>query len=69
MFLSHQLIMLASQYKAKLCKLMNDGSAVTFVDLVPLLRALGTEAFLDQLHNQKVTLMECLQGAEGKSPS
>ena len=58
--------MLANQYKARLSKIMNDGSAVTFVDLVPLLRALGTEAFLDQVQSQRESLLECLQGADGK---
>ncbi|XP_067941918.1 centromere/kinetochore protein zw10 homolog [Watersipora subatra] len=65
MFLSHQLILLASQYKARLTKVMNDGSGVTFVDLVSLLRALGTQSFLDQLHSQKLNLLDCLKGAEG----
>ena len=61
MFLSHQLIMLANQYKARLTKILSDGSAVTFVDLVPLLRALGTEALLDQIQNQRDNLLDCLR--------
>ena len=66
MFLSHQLIMLANQYKARLTKILSDGSAVTFVDLVPLLRALGTEALLDQIQNQRDNLLDCLRAAEGR---
>lgn len=58
--------MLANQYKARLTKILSDGSAVTFVDLVPLLRALGTEALLDQIQNQRDNLSDCLRAAEGR---
>jgi len=67
MFLSHQMILLASQYKPRLSSILQDVSAVTFVDLVPLLRAQGTESFLDQIQFQKENLLEYLQAAEGKS--
>ncbi|KAF6024759.1 ZW10 [Bugula neritina] len=65
MFLSHQMILLASQYKPRLSSILQDVSAVTFVDLVPLLRAQGTESFLDQIQFQKENLLEYLQAAEG----
>ena len=58
--------MLANQYKARLTKILSDGSAVTFVDLVPLLRALGTEALLNQIQNQRDNLLDCLRAAEGR---
>jgi len=46
---------------------MTNATAVTFVDLVPLIRALGTGAFMDQLKTQKENLQDCLQAAESKS--
>lgn len=61
--------MLANSYKARLSAILDDASAVTFVDLVPLLRALGTETFIQQLSAQKSDLLEFLVAADGKELS
>lgn len=66
MYLSHQLIMLANNYKARLSTILDDVSSITFVDLVPLLRALGTEVLVEQLSAQKTDLLDCLLAADGK---
>ena len=66
MYIAHHLLTLGHQYKAKLPEPLCQGAA-TFVDLVPKIRRLGTEAFLQQMAAQKQQLIEFLNGAHGKT--
>ena len=53
---------LGHQYSKKLPESIN----VTFVDLVPKIRQLGTEYFLRQLATQREQILEYLNAANGK---
>ncbi|KAK3591551.1 hypothetical protein CHS0354_041595 [Potamilus streckersoni] len=61
MFISHHLMTLGHQFSKKLPQ----NISTTFVDLVPKIRRLGAESFLQQLAQQKAQLLEYLQAASG----
>ncbi|KAK3093664.1 hypothetical protein FSP39_018645 [Pinctada imbricata] len=61
MFISHHLMTLGHQFRAKLPSNLN----ATFVDLVERIRKLGVQNFLQQLAKQKDLMSEYLQGAKG----
>ena len=64
MFIAHHLLTLGHQYKSRLPPPLNQGAA-TFIDLVPCLRRLGTECFLQQLSRQRDQLLDTLKQASG----
>ncbi|GBN40262.1 Centromere/kinetochore protein zw10 [Araneus ventricosus] len=57
MFLAHQLYTLGSLYQSD----FQTEISMTFVDLVPEVKKLGTEAFLAQMRHQKHQLLQLLQ--------
>ncbi|XP_045165863.2 centromere/kinetochore protein zw10 homolog [Mercenaria mercenaria] len=61
MYISHHLMTLGHQFSKKLPQTIN----ATFVDLVPKIRRLGTESFLQQLSKQKAQMLEYLAAANG----
>ncbi|XP_066495731.1 centromere/kinetochore protein zw10 homolog [Tiliqua scincoides] len=62
MYIAHHLLTLGHQFRGRL----SDGT-VTFVDLVPGFRRLGTECFLAQMRVQKGELLERLSSARNFS--
>ncbi|KAL4238190.1 Centromere/kinetochore protein zw10 [Mactra antiquata] len=61
MYIAHHLMLFGHQFSKKLPTTIN----ATFVDLVPKIRRLGTEAFMYQLTKQKAQLSEYLSAANG----
>lgn len=61
MYISHHLMTLGHQFSKKLPTSIN----ATFVDLVPKIRHLGTESFLQQLSKQKAQMSDYLAAANG----
>lgn len=61
MYIAHNLMILGHQFNKKLPQNIN----ATFVDMVPTIRRLGTESFLQQLSKQKAQLSEYLAIANG----
>ncbi|KAL4687999.1 hypothetical protein H8957_004626 [Semnopithecus entellus] len=66
MYIAHHLLTLGHQFRLRLAPILCDG-AVTFVDLVPGFRRLGTECFLAQMRAQKGELLERLSSARNFS--
>ena len=64
MYVAHHLITLGHQYRNKLPEPLRSGAA-TFIDMIPKIRRLGTEAFLQQMTKQKQQLLDYLTGANG----
>lgn len=64
MYLAHHLLTLGHQFQSQLPKPLTMAS-VTFVDLVPKLRRLGTECFMRCLQKQRDELIGCLKNARG----
>ena len=62
MYIAHHLMTLGHQFSKKLPQTIN----ATFVDLVPKIRRLGTETFLQQLSKQKAQMLEYLAAANGR---
>ncbi|XP_076314532.1 zeste-white 10 kinetochore protein [Tachypleus tridentatus] len=60
MFLAHNLLTLGHQYHSQLATFL-ENPCITFVDIVPQLRQLGTDAFLAQMRRQKQQLLNFLQ--------
>ncbi len=67
MYIAHHLITLGHQYKQKLPEAISE--FVTFVDMVPVFRRLGTETFLRQRIKQSKLLLDYLSGAHGTQSS
>ena len=65
MYLAHHLLTLGHQFRAQLPEPLNQGAA-TFLDLVPKLRRLGTQCFMDQMTRQKALMLEYLASAQGQ---
>lgn len=68
MYLAHELLTLGHAYRHKWLAALDAEcrmTAATFVDLVPKLRALGTDCFLQQLDRQKQLLAESMKSADG----
>jgi len=63
-YLAHHMLTLGHQFRARLPPPFDSGLA-TFVDLVPKIRRLGTECFLQQLSQQKSQMQEYLSSANG----
>ncbi|GIX71802.1 hypothetical protein CEXT_727511 [Caerostris extrusa] len=63
MYLAHQLCKISSLYQSDL----QPEIPMTFADLIPEIRKLGTEAFLTQLRNQKHQILQLLQEQEYSS--
>ncbi|ESP01626.1 hypothetical protein LOTGIDRAFT_225294 [Lottia gigantea] len=61
MFISHHLMTLGHQFSLKLPPTINS----TFVDLIPKIRGIGTQSFMDQMNSQRDLLLEFLQAANG----
>ena len=61
MYIAHHLMTLGHQFSKKLPPHINS----TFVDLVPKIRRLGTQSFLQQLSKQKAQMSEYLKAANG----
>lgn len=61
MYIAHHLMTLGHQFSKKLPSHINS----TFVDLVPKIRRLGTESFMQQLSKQKEQMSEYLKAANG----
>lgn len=61
MFLAHHLCTLGIHYECDL----QVHVPMTFVDLVPEIKKLGTEAFLAQMRHQKNQLMQLIQEQQG----
>ncbi|GIY38881.1 hypothetical protein CDAR_174951 [Caerostris darwini] len=57
MYLAHQLCKISSLYQSDL----QPEIPMTFADLIPEIRKLGTEAFLTQMRNQKHQILQLLQ--------
>ncbi|XP_038610373.1 centromere/kinetochore protein zw10 homolog [Tachyglossus aculeatus] len=66
MYIAHHLLTLGHQFRGHLTSVLRDG-AMTFVDLVPGFRRLGTECFLAQMRAQKGELLERLSSARNFS--
>jgi len=69
MYLAHELLTLGHAYRHKWVNALDADfgmSAATFVDLVPKIRALGTDCFLLQVQRQKQLLAESLKSADGE---
>uniref|UniRef100_A0A6I8NUN5 Centromere/kinetochore protein zw10 homolog n=1 Tax=Ornithorhynchus anatinus TaxID=9258 RepID=A0A6I8NUN5_ORNAN len=66
MYIAHHLLTLGHQFRGHLASVLRDG-AMTFVDLVPGFRRLGTECFLAQMRAQKGELLERLSSARNFS--
>ncbi|ESO94116.1 hypothetical protein LOTGIDRAFT_176728, partial [Lottia gigantea] len=62
MFISHHLMTLGHQFSLKLPPTINS----TFVDLIPKIRGIGTQSFMDQMNSQRDLLLEFLQAANDK---
>lgn len=62
MFIAHHLMTLGHQFS----KNLPTNISSTFVDLVPKVRKLGAEHFLQQLAQQKKIMTVYLEGAKGK---
>lgn len=64
MYVAHHLTTLGHQYRNRLPEPLSTGAA-TFIDMVPKIRRLGTESFLQQMTRQKQQLLDYLAGANG----
>ena len=64
MYLAHHLLTIGPQFQSQLRQDLSLVS-VTFVDLVPKLRRLGTECFIRCLQKQRDGLTDCLANAKG----
>ncbi|CAH1790755.1 unnamed protein product [Owenia fusiformis] len=64
LYIAHHLMTLGFQFKLRLPKPLNSGAS-TFVDMVPKLRRLGAECFMEQMSAQRTVLLEYIQGAKG----
>ena len=64
LYLAHHLLTLGHQFQSQLPKPLTMVS-VSFVDLVPKLRRLGTECFIRCLRKQRDELIGCLKNARG----
>jgi len=64
MYLAHHLTTLGHQYSSSFSSALTSNS-ITFVDLLPRLRDLGTEAFLAQMLLQKKQLIEIIREIGG----
>ena len=62
MYIAHHLMTLGHQFSKQLPQTIN----ATFVDLVPKIRRLGTDSFLQQLSKQKAQMSEYLEAANSK---
>lgn len=63
MYLAHKLSLLGYQHESELqCQI-----PMTFVDLVPEIKKLGAEAFLQQMRHQKQQLLQLIQEQQGKN--
>lgn len=62
MYLAHEICILGSHYECELQAQI----PMTFVDLVPEIKKLGTEAFLSQMRHQKQQLLQLIQEQQGK---
>ena len=65
MYISHHLMILGSQYRAKLPEPLLKGAA-TFVDYVPVLRRMGAKCMIELLLQQKLQILEILRSANGE---
>ena len=65
MFIAHHLLTLGHQFRHSLPQIMQSSVVATFVDLVPRIRRIGTEGFLEQMSKQRDQMLEYLKGAEG----
>lgn len=61
MYLAHKLCTLGGHYE---CELQGH-IPMTFVDLVPEIKKLGTEMFLHQMRHQKQSLLQLIQEQQG----
>ncbi|XP_052800969.1 centromere/kinetochore protein zw10 homolog [Mya arenaria] len=61
MYIAHHLMTLGHQFSKRLPETINS----TFVDLVPQIRRLGSESFIQQLVKQKAQMSEYLSSANG----
>ena len=75
MYIAHHLVTLGHQFSCQLAgdldSTMANGDDIpvtmTYIDLVPSIKRLGVECFLQMMTLQKTQMVECLQQAQGRA--